>query len=304
MRAGVAALPILGVWAWSKFALAPPGASRSFVDLAILAPLAAAIALRGTRLATPATLLVGAAMIGNAVGFGGFNPIQSAWPIFHRPETTTTQTLADRQATHPQGWLAVPGYLGGVLNGWGFRSVSHVLILPQVAFFRQHLPELSEAEIQRVFNRYGHIILQDVTAPDVPQGDVIVVPLARFDARPIAPSTLSVTSGDPPPTGLPFGGNVDSVRIDGRSMRISGWAYVDARAAAPRLIIHAPGLENVPELKMRERPDVVAALGDKRLALSGFDVILTFPQEASASRLCLWSDDPVLGRRQLSGTAC
>jgi hypothetical protein len=303
-RAIVAALPIIGVWAWSKFGLAPPGTPLSIVDLAILIPLAAVVALRGRRMATPAALLVGAAMIGNAVGFGTFNPLQSAWPIFHRPETATTQLLAARQVTHPQGWLAVPGYLGGVLNGWGFRSVSHVLILPQVAFFRQRFPDMPEAEIQRVFNRYGHIILRDVAAPYVPQGDAIVVPLAAFDARPLQSATLGATAGAPPPPDLPKAGNVDNVEIDGRSMRISGWAYVDGRTASPRLIIHAPGLEKVIALQAQARPDVVAALMDARLALAGFEVTVTFSQEASAARLCLWSDDPTMGQRLLSGTTC
>ena len=41
--------------------------------------------------------------------------------------------------------------------GFGFRSIRHVLITPQVAFFQKVFPDLPPERLNTVFNRFAHV---------------------------------------------------------------------------------------------------------------------------------------------------
>lgn len=125
--------------------------------------------------------VLAAALLANVVAFGGFNPIQSAKPIFARHDTPMLRALAETQAAHPQGWLVVEGHAGATLNGLGFRSISHVLAAPKLAFFRPIFPAMPDDAFTAIFNRYAHIQpTPEVSEPLSPQLDVVRVPLAAF----------------------------------------------------------------------------------------------------------------------------
>lgn len=125
--------------------------------------------------------VLAAALLANVVAFGGFNPIQSAKPIFARHDTPMLRDLAERQAAHPSGWLVVDGHAGATLNGLGFRSISHVLAAPKLAFFREIFPDMPDDAFNTAFNRYAHVQpTSEVGVPVSPQLDVVQVPLAAF----------------------------------------------------------------------------------------------------------------------------
>jgi hypothetical protein len=176
---------ILAVTFVSKFKMFPPDTRALKYDLAILPLLLLAYFARNATFDWgPRLLLCGA--VSNALVFVPFNPLQKAGPIFAKHDTPPLRALAAKQAVHPKQWLVtrdLDGALhGAVLVGLGFRSIQHTLIAPQLAFFRERFPDLPRDQFNQIFNRYAFIILDPaVTAPTVPQNDVILVPPAAFD---------------------------------------------------------------------------------------------------------------------------
>ena len=131
--------------------------------------------------ARAAQVLLWAALLPNLLAFGGFNPLQSAKPIFHLPPSPKLAALWQHAAQHPKGWLVTPGYPGALLNGAGFPSLTHVLVRPQLAFFRARFPDMPEAEFNEIFNRYAHIQLTDTPKPHSPQADVVQSPMTAVE---------------------------------------------------------------------------------------------------------------------------
>ncbi len=85
----------------------------------------------------PATL-VAAAALGNLMVFGIYNPLQPTRPIFEKHDSPQLRALAAMQEAHPKKWLVVGSadrFYGTILNGFGFRSVNHSLLNPQLATF-------------------------------------------------------------------------------------------------------------------------------------------------------------------------
>jgi hypothetical protein len=176
------ALVVVG-WMWFKdvnhlAAGTPRGIAVRSNDLLILPVLLVCmVAGRRASLAN-STVLMGASAIAGAFVLFGFNPIQSARPIFDRAGTAATRYLDTEVAL--DGTLAISGYPGAVLNGLGYASVSHVTAVPALAYWRQRYPVMPDAQFMKVFNRYSHIRVSDVEAPTSPQPDVVDVPLHDF----------------------------------------------------------------------------------------------------------------------------
>lgn len=145
---------------------------------------AAALALWAAPFRLRVPLLVALAGGINIYGFGRFNPLQSAVPIFQIPETPVMVALRQKVKASPEGYLVQPGFAGSVLNGLGFRSVSHTLVSPQMATFRKYFPAMNDSEFNQVFNRYASIDLSNVAVPRSILGDVIEVPIAPFLSGP------------------------------------------------------------------------------------------------------------------------
>jgi len=124
------------------------------------------------------TVVLGSALVFGIAAFGSFNPIQSAWHIFNRPTTAITQRLDQQQSA--SGILAVAGFPGATLNGWGYRSISHVLLVPQFAFFRHFFPTLPDAQFNELFNRYAHIQLTATGQPTLVAPDAVSLPIHAF----------------------------------------------------------------------------------------------------------------------------
>lgn len=181
-RFGVAALLVIAAWLIAKM---PHGLGRSMTDLLVLIPLAVVVALsvRGKLLPFRAALAVAAAaLVANAGGFGRFNPLQRADVIFREPSSAQAGRIAAIAREHPENWV-VEGHLppGAVLGGLGFRSVPHVLIRPQLAFFRARFPDMDAVAFNHVFNRYAHVsVVPGLSEPRTPQLDVIQIPPEPF----------------------------------------------------------------------------------------------------------------------------
>ena len=159
--------------------------SRSWRDVVVILPIAGCVLfakLIGERRANTAILLTSCVM--GAVAFANFNPVQSAWPIFNRPETPVSRMLDQLAGTTPDRTIAIASprenSLGATLNGWGYRSIAHVLVTPRLDIWRQKFPGLSDNELNDVFNRYAHIILTTAEKPKMLFGDAITVPITVF----------------------------------------------------------------------------------------------------------------------------
>jgi hypothetical protein len=129
--------------------------------------------------------------------FGRFNPLQSAWAIFER-EPTPISRILNEEARRNEGVVAKSGFPGAVLNGWGYRSVSHVLAAPNLKLWEGLFPGMAEVERERIFNRYAHIAVGNEASPRLMQADLICVPRERFISRTTAREATLGFSGDWP----------------------------------------------------------------------------------------------------------
>ena len=152
------------------------------LDLGIAA-MAAAVCLSLGALPLRARMPLLMALVAgiNVYGFGRFNPLQSAVPIFEIPETPVMTALRQKAAAAPGGYLTEPGFQGATLNGLGFRSVGHTLVSPQLATFRRYFPGMEAAEFNAVFNRYANIQISRYPVPYVDHADSIQVAAEAFE---------------------------------------------------------------------------------------------------------------------------
>ncbi len=250
-------------------------------------------ARRGTILATVALL--------NIAAFARFNPVQPAGPIFHVPETQVIRSLRRQAAETPGGYLVTPGYFGSILNGLGFRSVSHFLVSPQLGIFRRYFPSMKAEEFNTVFNRHAHIQLTEEPVPYSPQDDVIRVP--RWAFEPVRNSrrivvekpSAAACSGKP-------GGAVDSIVVQGNQIVIAGWAPWIGEAASQQILVLS-GRPIEARISTIERPDVVEALRNYGLGKSGFRVVLSSADRRPvlAEALSLLAEGTIDGATVLHG---
>jgi hypothetical protein len=113
----------------------------------------------------------------NGLYFSTFNPVQSAEPIFKASENPLLNRFRVLQQLNERGWLVSSIQPGAIITGLGFKSFTHVLIQPQIDFFRKLFPYLSETELNTIFNRYAHIQVYNGDKIVTPQPDVIRIPV-------------------------------------------------------------------------------------------------------------------------------
>jgi hypothetical protein len=137
------------------------------------------------RLKNPGLCVLACAALSNAIFFVSYNPLQRAGPIFEPHDTPALRQLAEAQRANRHGWLLdklpLPIH-GSVLNGLGFRAISHTLISPQLQFFRERFPSLLDQELIGTFNRYAHVTVVDqIDRPRLVSPDAIIVPRGAFE---------------------------------------------------------------------------------------------------------------------------
>lgn len=190
--AAAAALLALAAGA-EGFARPTLGSEAWLIPLVFLLPLGEKLLRGGTAPAERGALspagLVAAAALGNLLLFGLYNPLQSSRAIFAHHDSPRLAALRAMASAHPRGWLvaAGPDHYGSILNGFGFRSVNHSLLSPQMAAFESFFPELPAARRNTLFNRYANILLssQDASGevrelPEVAAENAVLVPAEPF----------------------------------------------------------------------------------------------------------------------------
>ena len=257
-----------------------------------------------SRKGSPVPALLVACVAVNIAGFGWINPLQSAKPIFANIDTPVMDGFRDLQQRDPRHWLVASGMPGATLNGLGFRSVNHVLIAPQLAFFRPYFPELGDAKFNNIFNRYARIELAPVNEPYVAANDLIFVPIAPFlSPAEAAEMTPEVSWQHTPPASSEPGGYVDELRTIGNQVVVSGWAMLDPKDRGNRLIIVSDQPRRVIiSAAPTFRPDVANALGDGKLLYSGIELKLS--GEPNEDTFQIFSESLRYGMRQLHMPSC
>lgn len=138
-----------------------------------------------TRATAHSSYIFAAAAFSGVITFSTFNPIQTAHPIFETPHSAKLDQFRASAKENPNGWVVVPGIYGATINGVGIPSINHVLLAPELKFFKKFFTDMPETEFNNIFNRYHHVS-PDITieTPFSPQSDVVRIPLKRFQQRP------------------------------------------------------------------------------------------------------------------------
>jgi hypothetical protein len=166
----------------SKFVLWHGHASSLFFDLFVLVPFAAIFFMQ-KWIPQFGLAVLGCAALSNLILFGSYNPVQLAGPIFAKHDTPTMRWMAELQQKNRNHWLVHTVIPGLVENGLGFSSITHVMLEPQLAFFRERFPDMPEPEFNYVFNRLAHVIVDPtIERPDLhPPPIVVRVPAKPFE---------------------------------------------------------------------------------------------------------------------------
>ena len=180
-RLGVFSTVVIVAWIVASYSLQPSNALvvRDELLVLLLAGAAAAFAL---VVKTPSPnagriAILGIALFPVVLGWGWFNPLQSTRVMFRKPDTKLTRELDALAATREDGAIAVMGVADAILNGVGYRSVTHVIVTPSPQLFRPYFPEMDERTFNTIFNRFTHVSLTRRQQPFVAQDDVIRVPI-------------------------------------------------------------------------------------------------------------------------------
>jgi hypothetical protein len=184
-RLGLFGVLVLASWVLASFELQPTHELVLRDELLVLVPLLAVIpfamppveqhSLRAWR-----TAIILLALIPVVAEWGIFNPVQRTDVMFRRPDTEVTRALNRLAEKRPDHAIAVPGFAGGVLNGVGYRSVSHVLPTPSPKLFRPYFGDMNEAEFNVFFNRYANVGVADVKRPSLLTADYLQLPISRM----------------------------------------------------------------------------------------------------------------------------
>jgi hypothetical protein len=290
---------IAGGWLVSRWVVGSLSVGSGWRHLLVPAALGA-VALVVPRVpGRERVLLVGWAAAANVVGFGAYNPLQSAVPIFRRPKTELTAALDRWAARHEQGWLVIEGVYGAGLNGWGYAAAKHVLLAPQLDFFRRALPDLPEDELQRVFNRFLHVHVTPLDHPVLfDSQDSAAVPLHAFGS-PSVPIDVHPSLEERLPVGGEVGHQAVYQETSGRGLVVTGSVLADLSATDTRLTV----VTSLPVSGVAAYPLVAPQLPPPgRPPLSTFVIVLDVDPSwvPAGESVCVVSDDRELGRHLLA----
>jgi hypothetical protein len=181
LRLAAFAAIVVVAWLAASFDLQPSNElvmrDELFVLLLVAAIVPFAIVARQSTSDAPRAAILLVALVPSIVGWGLFNPLQSTRVMFRKPDTELTRELDALAATHPDGAIAVFGIADAVLNGVGYRSVTHVIATPSPELFRKYFPRMDESRFNEIFNRFVHVQLTHSREPEISSVDNIRVPL-------------------------------------------------------------------------------------------------------------------------------
>jgi len=336
-RVGVFCALVLAAWLFSKIVVAgvmfprpdravPLMLARAIFDWIIIVPVLGLLLVR-TCARVPASanargpLLAVVAATG-LFTFGGFNPLQSAGPIFADHDTPYVRALRMLADAPPHRMAVVEGPVGGMINGLGISALNTVLWKPQVAFFAARLPEMAPDDLRFAFNRYAQIVPTATPDVSVPRMDAVFVPIQRFGTGLPVEIAAECRPAGGAAGDLAEGGVMDAMAATqtaaGRvRVVIRGWAVLENWSAGQRLAVCLQPGQPAPMRILAAsavrvpRLDVATYFKDDALALSGFLLELNIAADPPAqafplTALALVSHDPARGGhrlRQLPGEA-
>ena len=211
--------------------------------------------------------------------------------------TPTTRILDYRAQQSPDGTIAEDKF-GAILNGWGYRSVAHVLYAPPLEKWRALFPDLDRGTLDDIFNRYANIQPVAGATPRKLSNLVFAVPRRVFEkdvAWPVDVERLGQRDER-----AVSDGHVDYLREHDGQLTIVGRAPWHGLRADQKLIIHSAGDIAVVHFERLQRPDLVTLREDPSFAYSGFavDIEWTNPAEGAAKRqVCFAAQDAPDGPR-------
>jgi hypothetical protein len=250
-------------------------------------------------------VLLSAIAFANVYAFGRFNPLQPAGPIFATPDTELVRQLRVAQDSAPEHFLADGRFLGGTLNGMGFRSVSHALPSPPLAVMRRYFPAMEAARFNAVFNRCCYIQVTDDRVPNTPLANIVNVPAAAFaEARNLR--QLRIEAAPRKDCSTQRGGAVDRVTAKGDRLVIEGWAPWQGEVSSQELRVASTRPLEASPLVTIMRPDVAEKLRDYRYARAGFrlEIAAADRRPIEAGEVVLVGRNTSQGLAQLSGCGC
>ena len=266
----VASLLLKIAWLIHKGEAVPAAFSDSVDDILICGlGLLAGLAAWYVPAAVRAPMLLIAITLMNVYAFGRFNPLQPAGPIFQVPDTAVVRELRKEAADSPDGVLVDTRFPGATLNGLGFRSVSHALMAPKLALFRQYFPAMDTERFNLIFNRYAYIRLAQRPMPDLPVDVIIELPMEVFvpvrNVRRLALGPARDHACSEPPAG-----GIGRVSAQDNRLTIEGWAPWAAETDSQGIrVLSARPLRPGP-LSTISRPDIAEQLQDYGFVKSGF----------------------------------
>ena len=271
------------------------------IPYACMALLAGLWLSRTSRPSTPLLAVFFVAFASNALTYGLFNPVQSAYLIFNNDRAATRQHMANLGAiVTNKGDIAVPGHFGAILEGMGFRTLNHVLYAPQLDYFRKIYGNMDESSFTQTFNRYAHISIGNVTKPTLIAPDHVQLPISSFSGRSLlsgaqSPSPM-VEILDSPPEGLEQidrHGHIDSVSRptdDRNTLDLTGWIHARSDSSTKVRVWSSNPIREV-EISSHSRVDVAQAVSQE-LANSGIRLRLHFRAPPSPEdRICIEIQD-------------
>ncbi len=148
-----------------------------------------------------AYLFAGLALVYNVVAFGGFNPLQSSHDIFAVSKQEKVIALNEYIEESDLEGLAIGRHTAASASGLSIPTYNHVLLTPQLDFFREKFPELDDTSFNTVFNRYTHVVFNsELDTPKVLQADYIELPMTmvakNIPVMPDVANTSVATTGD------------------------------------------------------------------------------------------------------------
>ncbi|MBL6918072.1 MAG: hypothetical protein ISR36_05195 [Gammaproteobacteria bacterium] len=224
--------------------------------------------------------------------FYGYNPIQSASVIFDRETTRVTKALDTLISKDGPSILEVPGFPGATLNGWGYPSVSHVLMTPKLDFWKGIFPDLNDKHRNYLFNRYAIIeVSRKVEEPALVSADSVRIPVDSVTDSLANIRGVSWTRHAPPYTYNR--GSIDEIICEGSKITISGWAWWQQKNSNQSLRVVSEMKPLRSNLLVIPRYDVASHFNNPHMALAGFEIRsdLGFDCPSSNPPLCVISTD-------------
>ena len=176
---GFAAVVVLG-WLVASLDLQPTDALKVRDELLVLPLVVGVIGFVlafGPKSGQLARSIILVTALVPAIAWAAFNPLQDTRVIFRKPDTRITRELDRLAATREDGAIAVGEIPDAILNGVGYRSVTHVIVTPNPELFRSFFPGMREERFNRIFNRFAHVSLTARPRPFVVQSDLIALPI-------------------------------------------------------------------------------------------------------------------------------